>query len=363
MKKIIALLLALVMVLGLVACGAKEAPKTEEKKEEAATSAPAEEKKEETKTEAPAEEKKEETKTEAPADDKIQVAFLTAMAGAESWQVRLSLIPEMAAARNMEVTIIDCDANASLQSEQMESAIEAGYDAIIVSPAETAAIIASTQKAIEAGIPVISCEGVFDGVTCVVGIHEYDTAYILGTNAGKWMNENYPEKTSLNVMDMNYEFLPNCIDRNTGFMDGLKDHCNAEIVVVSDVSPTTTAEATTFAESALQADDIDLCMSTNGDFLYGFFLACENLGIDTTDIVGFTMDCTPASLDYLIADKGVKGIGTWGAPADQVNVWLDCVEAGLATEDLFGEPQTIYNGFIYIDESNAEEMLVNFGWA
>ena len=36
MKKLIALLLVLVMVLGLVACGAKEAPKTEEKKEEKA---------------------------------------------------------------------------------------------------------------------------------------------------------------------------------------------------------------------------------------------------------------------------------------------------------------------------------------
>jgi len=46
MKKLIALLLALVMVLGLVACGTKEAPKTEEKKED--TSAPTEEKKEET---------------------------------------------------------------------------------------------------------------------------------------------------------------------------------------------------------------------------------------------------------------------------------------------------------------------------
>ena len=45
MKKIIALLLALVMVLGLVACGAKNEPApAEEKKEE--TTAPAEEKKE-----------------------------------------------------------------------------------------------------------------------------------------------------------------------------------------------------------------------------------------------------------------------------------------------------------------------------
>ena len=50
MKKFLAILRALVLVLSMVACGAKEAPKTEEKKEE--TSAPAtEEKKEETKTE------------------------------------------------------------------------------------------------------------------------------------------------------------------------------------------------------------------------------------------------------------------------------------------------------------------------
>ena len=48
MKKLLALLLVVVMVLGMVACGSKEAPKTEEKKEE--TSAPAtEEKKEEPK--------------------------------------------------------------------------------------------------------------------------------------------------------------------------------------------------------------------------------------------------------------------------------------------------------------------------
>jgi len=64
MKKLLALLLVVVMVLGMVACGSKEAPKTEEKKEE--TSAPAtEEKKEEPKKEE--EKKEEEKKEEAPA--------------------------------------------------------------------------------------------------------------------------------------------------------------------------------------------------------------------------------------------------------------------------------------------------------
>ena len=67
MKKLLALLLALVMVLGLVACGAKEdAPAA---KEEAP--AASEEKKEETKEEAPAEEKEEEAPAEAPAEIKI----------------------------------------------------------------------------------------------------------------------------------------------------------------------------------------------------------------------------------------------------------------------------------------------------
>jgi len=70
MKKLLALLLAAVMVLSLVACGAKEAP-VEEKKEE--TSAPAvEEKKEETKTEEKPEEKPEE-KEEAPAEEAPEI--------------------------------------------------------------------------------------------------------------------------------------------------------------------------------------------------------------------------------------------------------------------------------------------------
>ena len=74
MKKLIALLLALVMVLGLVACGTKEAPKTEEKKEETSAPAQTEEKKEETKTE----EKKEETSAPAESDNLAESEALLA---------------------------------------------------------------------------------------------------------------------------------------------------------------------------------------------------------------------------------------------------------------------------------------------
>ena len=65
MKKLIALLLALVLVLSLVACTAKEEPEKEEEKPADSEQKPAEDKKEEDKKE----EKKEEE--EAPADEYV----------------------------------------------------------------------------------------------------------------------------------------------------------------------------------------------------------------------------------------------------------------------------------------------------
>jgi len=66
MKKLIALLLALVMVLSLMACTAKEEPEKEEEKPADSEQKPAEDKKEETKEEEKEEDPKEEEKEEEP---------------------------------------------------------------------------------------------------------------------------------------------------------------------------------------------------------------------------------------------------------------------------------------------------------
>jgi len=69
MKKLIALLLALVMVLSLMACTAKEEPEKEEEKPADSEQKPAEDKKEETPAEDKKEDEKEEENEEAPADE------------------------------------------------------------------------------------------------------------------------------------------------------------------------------------------------------------------------------------------------------------------------------------------------------
>lgn len=352
MRKGIALLLTVGMVLGMTACSGGNSSGGETSPEPAAESAGSEE-----------ETAASENAVEASGEVK-KVALLTAMAGAESWQTRIQLATTLDEKYGLEVTNIDCDGNASKQAEQIESAIEAGYDAIIISPAEVKAIIPAVEKAVAAGVPVVSTEGVFEGASASINIPEYDSAYFMGKNAAEWLNENWPDKTELNVMDLNYEFLENCIERNNGFMDGLQDNCKATIHVVSNVSPTTTVEATNMAESALQADNIDVCMSTNGDFLYGFMLACQNLNVDLDTVAGFTMDATPSSLQFLKDGTGIKGICAWSTPQGQVEFWLEATNYVLSDAYTAGDVCKEYDlDFLYITEENVDQALIDFGWA
>ncbi|UWP57910.1 sugar ABC transporter substrate-binding protein [Ruminococcus gauvreauii] len=347
MRKKIALFLAATMVLGMTACAGGSNSGDETSSASAAESEGTEEKAE-----------------AGEADGEIkQVALLTAMAGAESWQTRIQLATTLDEQYGVEITNMDCDGNASKQVEQIESAVEAGYDAIIISPAEVAAIIPAVEKAVAAGVPVVSTEGVFEGASASVNIPEYDSAYFMGKNAAEWLNENWADKSELNVMDLNYEFLDNCIERNNGFMDGLKEHCNAAINVVANVSPTTTVESTNMAESALQADNIDVCMSTNGDFLYGFMLACQNLNVDLETVAGFTMDATPSSLEFMKNGTGIKGICAWSTPQGQVEFWLEATSYVLSDEYHAGDACKEYDlDFLYITQENVDQALKDFGW-
>ena len=335
MKKVLALILALMLLLSLTAC-AQPAPTGGE--------------------------------TAATADDSNgmrRVALLTAMASAESWQTRLVLVDDIAAQLNIEVTQLDSDGNVALQVSQIESVVEAGFDAIIISPAEAVAVIPALQMALERGIPVVSTEGVFyEGLSAAIVIPEYDAAYYLGQHAAEWLNTNWPDRTDLNVFNLAYDFLDTVIDRNDGMMDGVTNNTNANITVVGgSPSPTTTVEATNMSESALQGFDIDVCMAVNGDFLYGFVLAASALGRNLDEIAGFTMDATPASMDYLRQGRVIRGIVTWGTPRGQVEYWLQAADYVMRDGFDFSAPTREFSlDFLHINADNVDEIMAAFNW-
>lgn len=174
MKKIIALLLALVMVLSLVACGAKEAPKTEEKKEE--TSAPATEEKKE---EAPAEE-----------DDEFIIGYNNCDIN-NTFALTL-YNSHVAAAEKAGVKMIYAESNFNPDKIQAnnETLILQGADIIVDFNVTPDAYTNLIPKYAEQGIPVIMIDTFTDGA-----IFFGANNTVAGSTAGNYMvdyaNENW----------------------------------------------------------------------------------------------------------------------------------------------------------------------------
>ena len=120
MKKIIALLLALVMVLSMAACGAKE-----ENAPEA---------------------------TKAASDGKVKVAFITQSLTNASQAYAWTQFQKYAPEYGFEVTLFDEDYDAQNGVAAIGTCIAEGYTAICLNPTDPAALVPSLKEAKEAGI-------------------------------------------------------------------------------------------------------------------------------------------------------------------------------------------------------------------
>lgn len=299
--------------------------------------------------------------------DLIKTAMLTFALSTEQWQLMSQGVVDNAADFGMEVTVIDCGDNPSKQVEQFESCIEAGYELLIVSPADHDSLEAVGKQAREAGIPVVSLDD--PGFSCesYVLADEFNNAYGCSKLAAEWILENWPEKTELNVCLLNYEYSPVCVIRAEGLMAGLTETLGDGVTtnVVADISPVDAAEANTMCESVLQAYPVDVCLAIAGDQLYGFGLAAENAGVDPASVVGAAMDVTPMSSKALSEGKYIKFLGSWGSPQyDKARVMLEAAQKAyeLGTE-YEGEPVQVTYDITYVDQSNVDQLREDFGWA
>ena len=142
MKKLIALLLALVMVCGLVACGAKEP----------AVDAPADK---------PADAPAVDTPAEAPAAEKPVIAFVPKVIGQAWWDYVGDGVKAWAAENADKAEVIykgPAEVDAAAQVQIMTDLVNQGVDALLFSPNDPNACEEICKQAKEAGIIVISTE-------------------------------------------------------------------------------------------------------------------------------------------------------------------------------------------------------------
>ena len=179
MKKILALLLALVMVLSLAACGAKEEPKAE----------------------APA---AAETEAAAPAAETVKVA-LVIVAGDHGFTGESVKHAELEAAAmnekydNVEVVVKSCG-EAADQISEIENLIATDKpDAIMLWPTEGEALRAAAQTVIDAGIDLVVYDRLIEDFEGLTGQMMGDN-FAIGGGRGEYLNTYYADYEAVDYL-------------------------------------------------------------------------------------------------------------------------------------------------------------------
>lgn len=136
MKKILALILSIVLVLALAACSQEATPNATEPAAVApvATAAPA----------------------EAPSGESIVFGVAMPQLDNDGFKANMVGIRQFAEANGIEIVVTDAKNTADTQMQNIEDLITKDVDAIVMCPVDSSAAAAAVQKAVDAGIPVVS---------------------------------------------------------------------------------------------------------------------------------------------------------------------------------------------------------------
>ena len=275
MKKFLALILALAMVLSLVACGGK----TEEK--------------------APA--------AEAPAADGAILAGKTVgfaqTDSMSSWRTtETDSIKAAVEAAGGTFVVKDAQGDIATQASDVADLIALGVDYLVVAPLEDNGLQDVLIEAMEAEIPVILVDRAIAGEA---GVH-YTTAIASdfvweGAQCAAALNAALPEGGNVVIINGGYESSTST-DRQKGFVEGLNDNFT---IVAEQNANWLMAEAQDVMENIIQAqggENIDAVYAVTDDMIQGAMNAITANGlVPGQDILTMGIDGTRAALEAVEA--------------------------------------------------------------
>ena len=208
----------------------------------------------------------------------------------EPWRVQMNEDVRRAALTKPELKVVFKDAqNDSLkQVAQIEEFINAGVDAIIVSPKEAAPLTPVVKAAFEEGIPIIVLDRRVNGdkYTSFIGADNKK----IGKAAGEWIVKKLGGKGNVVELKGLMTSTPGQ-DRHSGFRKGVKA---GDLDIIFDVDMKwLEPQARKEMESALaRFKDIDLVYAHNDPGAHGAYLAAKAAGREK-DILFVGIDGLP----------------------------------------------------------------------
>lgn len=197
---------------------------------------------------------------------------------------------EAAAKHNMSVSVTSAEFDVARQRNQIADFIVQGVDAIVMSPADSKAIVTAIQEANEAGIPVFTADiaALADGVEIVS--HIATDNYSGGRLAAEAVLEISENAAKVAIID--HPEVESVIQRTKGFHDVIND-ANSNGRAIEIVAQLTGGgikdRAFRVAEDILQAHpDLNIIFAINDDTALGTVAAIEKAGKSgTIQVVGF----------------------------------------------------------------------------
>ncbi|MBN9646936.1 sugar ABC transporter substrate-binding protein [Terrisporobacter sp.] len=289
MKKIAAIIMSMMMVIGLVGCS------TSEKKK----------------------------------DSKLKVGYVTMDMTSPYFIEMIDGMKEEANKLGIELSVHDGKYEAQPQIDAMETLITQKVDVIVLSANDTEALQPMIDKAKEAGIKVIAANVEMKNVDAFVSLDEYEYGFMGGEIAGKYIADKMKGKGEVAVLT--FSQIPAVLNRSKGLIEGIKKHA-PNVKVVSKVDANDRESGMKAAENILQAHpNVNVVVGISDDAVLGAYEAFKGANKTGDDVCLVGLDAVNeaiAKIDEGTIYRGSVDIAPFQSGKDIIETAKKVVEDG-----------------------------------
>ena len=255
----------------------------------------------------------------------------------------------------VQVDMFDAALDVSKEADLMSQAILQKYDAIIVGPVDTQALIPSIKEANEAGIPVINYDSFIEGaeVYARVGSGNKDMGKTAGEYAADMLKEKYGAVKG-NVIVLSYPALETMNQRNEGFIEALKEY--PDVTIKEETVEECTAEGgQKLTDNLLIANPegtLDIIYGSNAGVALGALASVSSAGREDIALVG--IDNEEGQLNALKDGRYYKAT----VAQDSYSIGEEAMNAALSAIEGKKTGDVVVPG-ILVTADNVEEYLTD----
>lgn len=222
--------------------------------------------------------------------DTITIGFVQTALN-HGWRVAMNESMEAQCERfpNVELIILDGEADATKQGNCIEDLIAQEVDAIILSPMDSVSFDNASQKVVDAGIPLIVLDRDINNENKTVYIGQSN--YAIGYAIGQQLAEDFDGKAKVVELAGNVGNAVT-IDRSQGFADAVAEYPDIEIIASGDAEFLRDPASALMDDYLMAYDEIDAVYSHAEESAWGAALAIERAGRSGDGILQYTIDAS-----------------------------------------------------------------------